>query len=232
MVVLGVHSEMRMRIITLIPARAGSKRVLGKNIRNLGGKPLMVWSIETALQLGYPCFVSTDSEEFGQLATSSGAEVIIRPDKLASDDATDQDVIVHALQFISGREFDYTPSLLLYLRPTTPFRGISVIQRAISDFSSSPEFSCLRCVEELTESSFKTFTMEGKCLVPAFWRLMDANLPNHLYPPTYRNNGYMDIYRIPYDDSRVMGFVTERTLEIDTEEDLKYAEYILERRKP
>ena len=206
-----------MKIVILIPARAGSKRVKNKNIRNLGGKPLMGWSIETALKLGYPCYVSTDSEMFGKIARHYGAKVVMRPPEFASDGATDRDVINHAVHFFEA-------DIVAYLRPTTPFRDCEVLKKAIDIFTARADCPCLRCVEELTESSFKTFTMEGGYLVPALSRQMNANLPNHLYPATYRNNGYLDLYRLPYDDSRVMGYVVPRTVEIDTEFDLWLAE--------
>lgn len=213
-----------MNIVVLIPARGGSKRVPGKNIRQLGGKPLVTWSLDTASGLGYPYYVSTDSPGIENLARRFGAEIIFRPPEFASDTSTDRDVINHAIHFFDA-------DIIAYLRPTTPFRDISVLQKAISDFMSNEDYSCLRCVEELTESAFKTFTMEGKRLVPAMGRTIDANLPNHMYPKTYRNNGYLDLYRVPYDDSKIMGFVTPKTVEIDTEEDFQYAEYVLGKEK-
>ena len=99
----------------LIPARAGSKGVPNKNIRNICGKPLIVWSIERALQsvLLDKVVVSTDSNEIAKIASENGAKVIMRPPELASDTASTQDVMVHALQ-------QEHADILVLLQPTSP----------------------------------------------------------------------------------------------------------------
>ena len=102
---------------------------------------------------------------------------------------------------------------------------------ACSRFIFQNYFQALWCVEELTESAYKSFTIEDNQLIPILGPLEDANLPNQMYPKTYRNNGYIDLYRNSYKDLRVMGYVTPKTIEIDTEEELKYAEWILSHQK-
>ena len=87
-------------ILGLIPARGGSKGVPGKNRKMINGKPLIVWTIERALQSNKldKVLVSTDSEEIAHIAEEAGAEVLMRPAELATDTASTQDVMVHALQ--------------------------------------------------------------------------------------------------------------------------------------
>ncbi len=118
-------------VIAIIPARAGSKGLPGKNIRPLCGKPLIVWSIEQALASAHVdvVVVSTDGAEIAAIAQDAGAEVpFLRPADLASDTASTYDVIRHALGHYAPRQFDYT----LLLEPTSPLRAAGDIDRAIA----------------------------------------------------------------------------------------------------
>ncbi len=116
-------------ILGLIPARGGSKGILGKNIKILYGKPLIVWSIEKGLKskLIDKLVVSTDSEEIARIAKEAGAEVLMRPAELATDTASTQDVMVHALQH-------YPADALVLLQPTSPYRSEGLIDDCIEEF--------------------------------------------------------------------------------------------------
>ncbi len=109
----------------LIPARGGSKGVPGKNIRPLGGIPLIAHSIRHALQAGADkedIVVSTDSEEIRHVAEAEGIKVpFLRPDYLASDTAGSYEVILHALDEMERRGFSYRKVVLL--QPTSPLRS-------------------------------------------------------------------------------------------------------------
>lgn len=110
-------------VIGVIPARAGSKGLPGKNIRLLCGKPLIVWSIEKALKSRYldVVVVSTDSEDIAAISAKAGADIpFLRPAHLASDTASSYDTIRHVLDHYAqtGRQFDYT----MLLEPTSPLR--------------------------------------------------------------------------------------------------------------
>ena len=120
--------------VALIPARGGSKRLPGKNIRNLGGKPLIAWTIEAALSSG--CFkrviVSTDDDLIAAAARNAGAEIpFLRPNELASDTATSVSVVLHALDKL-GR-----PDSFALLQPTSPLRTSTHIQEATRKFAVS-----------------------------------------------------------------------------------------------
>jgi len=111
------------RVLALIPARAGSKGLPGKNIRPMCGKPLIGWTIERALQSKYidTVLVSTDGEEIAGIARDFGAEVpFLRPEAISGDKASSYDVIDHALDHYAalGSHYDY----LLLLEPTSPLR--------------------------------------------------------------------------------------------------------------
>lgn len=107
-----------MNTIAFIPARSGSKGVKDKNIRLLGGKPLIAWSIETALASGLRTIVSTDSNEYADIARSYGADVMMRPSELAQDETSMFEVLKSEVPKIFP-----VPDIVLLLQPTTPFRG-------------------------------------------------------------------------------------------------------------
>ncbi len=110
--------------LSIIPARSGSKRLPDKNIKLLCGKPLLAWSVESALDSKYidEVVVSTDSSVYADIAKSYGANVpFLRPESLSSDTTTTFDVLEHCIRFYKeslGKEFDY----IVLLQPTSPLR--------------------------------------------------------------------------------------------------------------
>ena len=108
--------------LALIPARGGSKRIPAKNIKSFYNKPLIAYSIETAIKSGLfdRIVVSTDDNEIAEIAIKYGAEVpFIRPKNLSDDFATTQDVIDHALDFFSKKSEKYNYLCTIYA--TAPF---------------------------------------------------------------------------------------------------------------
>lgn len=116
-------------ILGLIPARGGSKGIIGKNIKEICGKPLLVWSVEAALKADQidTVLVSTDSKEIASVAQSAGAEILMRPKELATDTASTQDVMIHALKY-------YPADVLVLLQPTSPYRHDGLIDECIVEF--------------------------------------------------------------------------------------------------
>lgn len=119
-------------VLGIIPARAGSKGLPGKNLRALGGRPLIAWSIDAGIQSKYldELIVSTDSGEIAAVARGLGASVpFLRPYELATDTAGSVDVVLHALSWFSvgGRAFDY----VALIEPTSPLRTAEDIDRAL-----------------------------------------------------------------------------------------------------
>lgn len=124
-----------MKFLCIIPARGGSKGVPGKNIKLLAGKPLIAYTIASALEskMITECIVSTDSEEIKTVAEQYGINVpFIRPAELATDLAKSIDVVLHALQFMIHQGKQYYAVLLL--QPTNPFRPKAFIDRAIEKY--------------------------------------------------------------------------------------------------
>lgn len=152
-----------MKVLALIPARAGSKRVKNKNIRALGGKPLIAYTIQAALKakLVDRVIVSTDSKKIAEVARKAGAEVpFLRPKDLAGSGSTELEFHEHALNWLAQNE-GYVPDLVVNLYPTTPFRKASTIDKAIKRMLEVPEAESLRSIRKCSEHPHKMWQIEG-----------------------------------------------------------------------
>lgn len=223
----------QLKTLALISARAGSKRVKNKNMRLINGTPLLWWTINAAGKCKSieKLIVSTDSEEYATYCGVLGVDVLMRPKELAEDNIGDHEVIKHFLE-------NYPCDLVIYLRPTTPFRKPEVIENAIALFKENTfKFDSLRSVEEMPESAQKCFYKQGNLLIPIMGSTIIANYPNQLVVPTYKGNGYVDMVKskmIALGETwgqRCMAYETEPTIEIDTENDLWLAEQRLRKEK-
>lgn len=128
------------RTLCLIPARGGSKGIPRKNLREVGGKPLIVWTIEQALAIradgDVDVVVSTDDQEIADVATAAGAEVpFLRPADLAEDTTATEPVVIHAIEQLTaaGRR----PDTVMLLQATSPLRRSGTLSRALHEFDKS-----------------------------------------------------------------------------------------------
>ena len=126
-------------VVSVIPARGGSKGIPRKNLQMVGGKPLIAWSIEASLNcpLIDRTLLSTDDEEIGQVARELGGDVpFIRPVEFATDHATTESVLQHAVEWLE-REQGYRTDIVVFLQPTDIFRKQSwlsdVVQALLDD---------------------------------------------------------------------------------------------------
>eukprot|EP00831_Metopus_contortus_P066154 TRINITY_DN59033_c0_g1_i1.p3 TRINITY_DN59033_c0_g1~~TRINITY_DN59033_c0_g1_i1.p3 ORF type:complete len:201 (-),score=47.51 TRINITY_DN59033_c0_g1_i1:21-623(-) len=145
------------RVLALVPARAGSKGLPGKNIKPFCGKPLLLWSVEHGLASSYvdSVVVSTDSREFAEIAKKGGAEVpFIRPEHLASDTAASIDVMLHTVDFLEARGDLY--DILVLLEPTSPLRKPEDIDKALEVLCSHPHAESIVAIS-LTEAQHPVF---------------------------------------------------------------------------
>jgi len=154
-------------VVALIPARVGSKRVPGKNVRALGGHPLIAYTIAPAIESGVfdAVIVSTDSEEIADIARSYGAEVpFMRPAAFAGDTSPDIEWVEYTLKTLAeqGRPFE----AFSVLRPTSPFRSPDTIRRAWEAFAADPRADSLRAVEKCTQHPGKMWVARGNRLLP------------------------------------------------------------------
>ena len=122
-----------LKILALIPARGGSKRLPGKNIKDFCGKPLIAWTIEEALKSKFleDVIVSTDCERIAEISKKYGASVpFLRPSSASTDKATAVDVINHLIQYLEKVELNFTHILLL--QPTSPLRTVVDIDSSVN----------------------------------------------------------------------------------------------------
>jgi N-acylneuraminate cytidylyltransferase len=157
--------------IALIPARAGSKRVENKNVYRLNGHPLIAYTISAAIDSGIfkKIFVSTESAEYAEISKHYGADVeFLRPKDYATDESPDIEWVEFSLRELSkrGQNFDY----FSILRPTSPLRTSSTIQRAFGEFLSDESVDSLRAVELCTQHPGKMWRIVDNRLVPVMAR--------------------------------------------------------------
>ena len=151
----------------LIPARSGSVRVPHKNIRRLGGHPLIAYTIAAARASGVfdAVVVSTASEDYAKIARHYGAEVpFLRGADMAGSTSPDIEWVLHALDALEGqgRSFD----AFSILRPTSPFRKRETIQRAWTAFTQAQGIDSLRAVEPVEQHPGKMWVVRGERMTP------------------------------------------------------------------
>ena len=227
-------------VVAVIPARAGSKGVIDKNIKLLAGYPLIAYSVVAARLASSidRIIVSTDSEEYASIACKYGAEVpFLRPEEISGDNSTDYDFIKHLLDWLLCDE-SKLPKYLVHLRPTTPLRVSSEMDRAISLMKERSDCTSLRSAHELPEPPHKMFQINQEGFFDGFFpddpREEYYNLPRQTFPKAYHPNGYVDIIKPDFAQktgllygSKMLGFVTPLTVEVDMPEDFELLEYRL-----
>ena len=138
------------RILAMIPARAGSKGLPGKNIKKMLGKPLIGWTIEEAKKSRYidRIIVSTDSTEIAECAEKFDAEVpFLRPTHLAADSSSSIDTVIHAVDWLRGNNEDY--DIIVLLEPTSPLRDSEDIDNALEVLQSNEKARSIVSVSKI-----------------------------------------------------------------------------------
>lgn len=153
--------------VALIPARGGSKRVPGKNVRALGEHPLLAYTIAAARESEVfgAIVVSTDSDSIAEVARHYRAEVpFLRPAEMAGDLSPDIEWVRFTLDGLerAGRNWD----CFSLLRPTSPFRRAETIRRAWRQFSAAQDVDSLRAVERCRQHPGKMWVVEGERMTP------------------------------------------------------------------
>jgi CMP-N,N'-diacetyllegionaminic acid synthase len=224
-----------MRILALITARGGSKRLPGKNIRPLAGKPLIVWSIDVVRNIPEICdiLVSTDDQAIASVSSSAGALVPwLRPSELASDTAASVDVALHALDWYETGNGPVDG--LLLLQPTSPFRARSSVLSGIALFEKNAKLPVIG-VSPSHAHPMWTFRMDEDYLVPYLEDHGFGKRSQDL-PPAYFWNGSFFLIA-PQDLRENRSFIgtksiplvmesAEETIDIDSESDFLLAESI------
>jgi len=183
-------------LLAIIPARGGSKRLLGKNILELAGKPLIAWSIEAGTQSKYVdrVVVSTDDESIAKVAREYGADVpFMRPEKLSGDESTTIDALRHTLNELSeqGEEYEY----LIILQPTSPLRTKEHIDEAVEQLIQKNADSIIG-VTELEHPIEWTNTLPENLSMDEFLSKGINSMRSQDFPMRYRVNGAIYLLRI------------------------------------
>lgn len=148
-------------VVAIIPARGGSKGLLRKNMRPIGGKPLIAWTIEAAKEakLVHRIIVSTNDHEIAKIAKEYGAEVpFIRPSELAQDQTPTEPVLTHAVNWLEENE-NYKVDVVVFLQPTDIFRPKGVVDKVVEKLLGDPKL----------DSVFSAFATHKN-----FWRKADG----------------------------------------------------------
>lgn len=212
-------------MLAIIPAREGSKGVVGKNIRPLGGIPLIAHTIKAAIKSKKidRVIVSTDSQSIADVSMEYGAEVpFLRPKSISRDDSLILDNYKFMLERLKIENGEIIDSFVA-LQPTSPFRNSSDIDSAIELFCNNNTDSVI------------SFTKEAH---PPEWNRIindDSTFSNFITEEVYRFNGAVYVYKseliknsVMYNDTSLAYVIPEeRSLDIDTENDFMYAEFLI-----
>ncbi|MFH0919376.1 MAG: acylneuraminate cytidylyltransferase family protein [Fibrobacterota bacterium] len=234
-----------MKVLALIPARGGSKRVPSKNIRPLIGKPLIGYTIETALNAKSVTrvLVSTDSNEIARIARSFGADVpFMRPPELAGDTSTEYEFHAHALAWLQEHQ-QFTPDYIITLYPTSPLRTSASIDAALNKIVTYPDADSLRSIRKCSEHPYKMWTKRDELLTPFIPKEDSGShtLSYQMLPEVFIQNASIYITKpgtlLKYHNTvgaKVVSFVMseEESVDINSELDIIVAEKLLERKSP
>lgn len=227
-------AEFTERLLAVVPARGGSKRVPRKNVLPLAGRPLIAWTVDGARESGLftDILVSTDDEEIAAAARQAGGLVPwLRPPHLATDTATSSSVVQHALDWYE-RTHGLVDGVVL-LQPTTPFRTPASIREAVSAFKQAGGGAAIVSVSPVTHHPAWCFREDGAALTPFLgWETLAQRSQD--LPSAYALNGAL--YALPSAHIRDGGSLLRpglrafvmtdpvETLDIDTPEDWHEAE--------
>lgn len=229
-----------MSVLAVVPARSGSKGIPGKNVRDLGGKPLLAHQIENARSAESidRTVVSTDDEEFAAVAKEFGAEVpFMRPDRLAADDVPVIAVYQHALESLAD---DSAPiDLVVGLQPTCPFTRPDQIDAAVRKARRTGCDSVVSVTEVLDPHPYNTYSLEGDRLEPLEGITVEEPLQRQDRPSVYALTGAIFVRRPSVlgawdgtdfalgDDVRAIEQAERESLDVDTPHELVVARALL-----
>lgn len=223
-------------VIALIPARGGSKGVRRKNLRVVGGHPLIHFTLAAArgvrqIDLVY---VSSDDDEILKYASQAGALTVRRPNALAGDTTSAVEVVQHFATQLPEDIAKQNP-YIIYLQPTSPLRTSQHIEAALSKMDKADAHTIVS-VRELEKSPYKSFKLDANGMLESLFDERLSNARRQDLPVTYIPNGAIYVFRIS-DFAERGGFPSNGSLpyvmndidslDVDTEEDLRRLEIII-----
>ena len=221
-------------------ARGGSKSIPRKNIKLLGGKPLIAHTIEKAQASKYisRLILSTDDAEIAIVAQRYGCEVpFMRPAELAQDNTLDLPVVEHALNWLKENE-NWQPDFIVHLRPTHPFRKTSDIDKGIEMLAADKEADSVWTVGKPPVTPYKMFHANEKFLKPTLTiagQKETFSWPRQKLPATYNHYGQVDVarYETVMTKKSMCGenilplFLEGEVIDIDSLLDWEFAEFLI-----
>ena len=196
-----------MRVIALVPARSGSVRIPGKNIKLLGGRPLLHYTLAVAVQSGIFVRILVSSDDDAILACAQeidGVMTVRRPAKLATAESPDVEWVKHALDYDGGQYDAFS-----ILRPTSPFRTAETIRRAWLEFTQSGCDS-LRAIEPVKETPYKMWMGTGpdmRPLLPMDYPQWHSR-PTQTLPQVYKQNASLEMAQCSLAQDRLYPSIT------------------------
>lgn len=224
------------KIIAIIPARGGSKGVPGKNIKLLGEKPLIAWTIDEAKKSRYidRLIVSSDSEEIIDTALHFGCEApFLRPAELSGDEVMGVEPFIHAVKTLPEK-YDYA----VLLQCTSPFRTAEDIDGAIDLCIDQEADSCIS-VCKAASSPYRMLTVDDKGRLCSFLGSDKTFLPRQKLPEIYEFNGAVYVIKtetllrtgdLVSENTLAYVMKKERSLDIDSLWDYRIAEALIEKK--
>lgn len=235
---------MHKSVLGLIPARGGSKGILGKNIQPLGGRPLIVHTIAAARAAASldRVIVSTDDTQIASVARQAGADVpFLRPAEYASDTASSLSVVLHALAWLGMHE-GYRPDAVALLSPTCPLRTAAQIDETVQALWTSGQDSAMT-VHEVRDHPYFIYRQAPDGTLNDLLDVAERPLRRQDLPPFYAPNqaviasrtGYLKVIGDPqpvFNPASLVGVPIDFAAgyDIDTPADLAVAEALLRER--
>ena len=191
-----------MKVLSIIPARGGSRSIKYKNLARLDNKPLIYYSIKQSLncKLIDKKIVSTDDKKIARLSLKYGAEVpFLRPKNISKSSSKDYSFFKHTLDFLKKQQ-NYQPDLIVQLRPTQPYRSVNLISQCISKLTKDKKADSLRTISIPERTPFKMWKIKGKYLEYLFKNKKFLNneffnLDRRKLPEAFWHDGVVDIVK-------------------------------------
>jgi len=179
-------------IISIIPARGGSKSIPGKNIYPVSGKPLIGWTIEQSVKckLISKTFVTTDDDEIAEVSSRFGATIIKRPDSISGDLASSESALAHAIGVIRS-EHNIDPDLVVFLQATSPLRKPDDINNCIQKMLDD---NCDSLFSGCRLEDFLIWENDGKEWNSFNYNYKDRGLRQQR-KPQYVENGFIYVFK-------------------------------------
>ena len=225
---------MTRRIVALVPARSGSKRILNKNLRLLSGIPLIAWTIRSARESARitDVIVSTESGVIAEEAKRYGARIpFMRPENLSTDTASTDDVIMHAVAELDLQDDD----ILMLLQPTSPLRTAASMDKAL-ELLENNAYEGVVSVTECEHSPLWVNVLPDDLTMGNFISDSISSTRSQDLPSYYRLNGAIYAYKVRFlrehkrrrYTKQIRAFVMplRESVDIDSPADFEYAEFL------